>query len=90
MGILFGAAHGMVWMTNGSLAVNQVPAHSRGTANATFYLVFDGSISIAATVWGMCIDALGYVGTYRLAACGYALMILIAIFFYRKKSAPQH
>lgn len=90
MGILFGAAHGVVWMTNGSLAVNQAPAHRRGAANATFYLAFDGAISIAATVWGVCIDALGYVGTYRLTACGYALMILIAIFVYKRKKAPQH
>ena len=84
MGILFGAAHGVVWMVNGSLAVNLAPAHRRGAANATFYLAFDASISIAATVWGLCIDAVGYAGTYRLAACGYAVMLVIALFVYRK------
>ena len=84
MGILFGAAHGVVWMVNGSLAVNLAPAHRRGAANATFYLAFDAAISIAATVWGLCIDAVGYTGTYRLAACGYAVMLLISLFVYRR------
>ena len=84
MGVLFGAVHGVVWMTNGSLAVNRAAPHRRGAANGTFYLAFDASIGIAATVWGVCIDAVGYVGTYRIAACGYALMIVIAVFVYRK------
>ena len=66
------------------ITVNLAPAHRRGAANATFYLAFDAAISIAATVWGVCIDAVGYTGTYRLAACGYAVMLLISLFVYRR------
>ena len=84
MGILFGAAHGVVWMVNGSLAVNRAPVHRRGAANGTFYLAFDAAVCIAATVWGVCIDAVGYANTYRIAACGYAVMLVIALFVYRK------
>ena len=90
MGILFGAAHGVVWMVNGSLAVNRAPIHRRGAANGTFYLAFDAAVCIAATVWGVCIDAVGYANTYRLAACGYAIMIVVATVFYsRRKTTPK-
>ena len=85
MGILFGAAHGVVWMTNGSLAVNRATPHRRGAANGTFYLAFDAAIGIAATVWGVCIDNVGYAGTFRLAACGYGVMILIGLFVYLRR-----
>ncbi|MBR5572762.1 MAG: MFS transporter [Oscillospiraceae bacterium] len=84
MGILFGAVHGVVWMVNGSLAVHRAAPHRRGAANGTFYLAFDAAIGIAATVWGLCIDAVGYANTYRIAACGYGAMILVALFVYRR------
>lgn len=87
MGVLFGCVHGIVWMTNGALAVSKAAPHRRGAANATFYLAFDAAIGIGAAVWGALIDAVGYVVTYRVTACGYAVMAIIAIFVFRKWKA---
>ena len=89
MGILFGAVHGIVWMTNGSLAVNRAAPHRRGAANGTFYLAFDAAIGIAATVWGVCIDNVGYANTFRLAACGYGVMIVIGLFVYLRRGTQS-
>ena len=84
MGALFGCVHGGVWMTNGALAVNRAAPHRRGAANATFYLSFDAAIGTAAAVWGALIDAIGFVNTYRVTACGYVVIILIGVIMYRK------
>ena len=45
----------------------------------TFYLAFDAAIGLGAAVWGALIDAAGYVTTYRLTACGYGLMMVLAV-----------
>ena len=84
MGVLFGCVHGIVWMTNGALAVNRAAPQRRGAANATFYLAFDAAIGLGAAVWGGLIDAAGYVITYRLTACGYAVMMVIAVCIFAK------
>lgn len=84
MGICFGCVHGVVWMTTGALAVSRAVPQRRGAANATFYLAFDAAIGIGAAVWGSLIDAIGYVATYRVTACGYAVVALIAILVFRK------
>ena len=90
MGICFGAVHGVVWMTNGALAVSRAAPHRRGAANATFYLAFDAAIGTGAAVWGMLIDGVGYTTTYCITACGFVAMILIGIVVYRKwKPAVQ-
>lgn len=87
MGVLFGCVHGIVWMTNGALAVSRAVPQRRGAANATFYLAFDAAIGTAAAVWGALIDAVGYVNTYRITACGYVLVAIIAVFVLRKWKA---
>ena len=84
MGVLFGCVHGVVWMTTGALAVSRAVPQRRGAANATFYLAFDAAIGTAAAVWGALIDAAGYVITYRITACGYAVIAIIAVFVFRK------
>lgn len=84
MGVLFGCVHGVVWMTTGALAVSRAAPQRRGAANATFYLAFDAAIGTAAAVWGALIDAVGYVATYRVTACGYVVIAVIAIFVFRK------
>lgn len=84
LGILFGLCHGGVWMTCGALAVSRAAPPRRGAANATFYLAFDGAIGIGAAVWGFLIDALDFAACYRLSACGYVLMALLAVIAFRK------
>ena len=78
-------------MTNGALAVNRAAPQRRGAANATFYLAFDAAIGLGAAAWGALIDAAGYVTTYRLTACGYGLMMVIAaIIFALRKRGESH
>lgn len=84
MGVLFGCVHGIVWMTNGALAVSRAVPQRRGAANATFYLAFDAAIGTGAAVWGALIDAIGYVATYRVTACGYVVIAIIAVLVFRK------
>lgn len=84
MGILFGCVHGIVWMTTGSLAVSRAAPARRGAANATFYLAFDAAIGTGAALWGLLIDAAGYVVTYRVTACGYVLMAILAVIVFRR------
>ena len=84
MGILFGCVHGVVWMTNGALAVSRAVPQRRGSANATFYLAFDAAIGTGAAVWGALIDSIGFISTYRVTACGYVAITIIAILVFRK------
>lgn len=86
MGVLFGCVHGIVWMTNSALAVNRAAPQRRGAANATFYLAFDAAIGTGAAVWGALIDIVGYTSTYRITACGYVLMAVIAVILFSKHS----
>lgn len=84
MGVLFGCCHGGVWMTTGALAVSRAVPQRRGAANATFYLAFDAAIGIGAAVWGALIDVIGFAACYRLTACGFAVVALIAIPVFRR------
>lgn len=56
VGLLYGAAHGVIWMTLGSEAVRLAPPERRGAANATFYFAFDAAIGLGAAFWGSMID----------------------------------
>lgn len=85
MGVLFGCVHGIVWMTNGALAVNRAAPQRRGAANATFYLAFDAAIGLGAAAWGALIDAAGYVTTYRVTACGYGVMMVLAVIAFARR-----
>ena len=84
MGVLFGAVHGVVWMTNGALAVSRAAPHRRGSANATFYLAFDAAIGTGAAVWGLLIDGMGFTATYRVTACGFVAVMIAGILMYRR------
>lgn len=84
MGVFFGIVHGIVWMTNGALAVSRAAPQRRGAANATFYLAFDAAIGTGAALWGLLIDAAGYVVAYRVTACGYVLMAILAVIAFRR------
>ncbi len=85
-GLLYGTANGLVWMAMNYEAVRRAPQHKKGAANATFYLAFDAAIGVGATVWGMIIDAVDYARTYRIAAIGLAVLIVISLILFRNKS----
>jgi predicted MFS family arabinose efflux permease len=86
-GVLYGLAHGIIWMTLGSEAVRFAPAEKRGAANATFYFAFDAAIGIGAAFWGMMIDNIGYIKCFYLIAGSTVLLLLtiIPVFRHRMK-----
>lgn len=85
LGILYGIAHGVIWMALGSEAVRYAPDHRRGAANATFYFAFDAGIGLGATFWGMMIDKTGYNTCFTIIAIVSALLAIVSIPLFRKK-----
>lgn len=85
-GLVYGMAHGTIWMTLGSEAVRFAPAKRRGASNATFYFAFDAAIGIGAAFWGAIIDKIGYVRCFYLIAIGSLLLMLGAIPTFRRRS----
>lgn len=90
--VLFGLAHGLIWMGLGSEAVRLAPAEGRGAANATFYFAFDAAIGLGAAFWGAMIDTVGYTPCYY-AAAGAALVLALAsipVFWLRRKKEARN
>jgi predicted MFS family arabinose efflux permease len=85
--LLYGLGHGTVWTVLGSEAVRRAKPERRGAANATFYFAFDAGIGTGSAVWGISIDALGFVPSFRLAAVGFAILAIAAVLAFRKKKA---
>jgi predicted MFS family arabinose efflux permease len=85
--LLYGLGHGTVWTVLGSEAVRLAKPERRGAANATFYFAFDAGIGTGSAVWGVSIDALGFVPSFYLAAAGFALLAIAAVFAFRKNVA---
>lgn len=85
MAVLFGIAHGVIWMALGSEAVRLAPPEGRGAANATFYFVFDASIGLGAAFWGTMIDRAGYDTCFRIAAIAAAVLAVACIPVFRKR-----
>ena len=84
--VLFGLAHGVIWMALGSEAVRLSPPEGRGAANATFYFAFDAAIGLGAAFWGAMIDKAGYVTCYHIAAAAAAVLAVACIPVFRKRS----
>lgn len=85
--VLYGIAHGVIWMVLGSEAVRYAPADQRGAANATFYFAFDAAIGIGAAVWGGLIDVLGYTVCFRIVAIAAAIVAAAAVPVFRRRGA---
>ena len=85
IGLLYGAAHGTIWMTLGSEAVRLAPPERRGAANATFYFAFDAAIGLGAAFWGSMIDRVGYHVCFTIIAVGAALLAVASILAFRQR-----
>ena len=77
--VIYGMAHGVIWMALGSEAVRLAPAEKRGAANATFYFAFDAAIGLGAAFWGAMIDAVGYIRCFHIIAVCAAILIAVCI-----------
>lgn len=86
-GVLYGLAHGIVWMVLGSEAVAHAPGERRGAANATFYFAFDAGIGLGAAFWGMMIDNAGYNTCFLIIAIAAFALMLAGIPVFRRKKA---
>ena len=88
--VLYGLGYGCFWMTLGSEAVRRAAPNRRGAANATFYFAFDAAIGLGASFWGVLIKHLDYAPCFRLAACGYILLLIASVILFRRKEPnPQ-
>ena len=83
--LLFGIAHGGIWMALGSEAVRLAPAEKRGAANATFYFAFDAAIGLGAAFWGAMIDGVGYNTCYTIAAIAGLVLLVACVPVFRKR-----
>lgn len=77
--VIYGMAHGVIWMALGSEAVRLAPPEKRGAANATFYFAFDAAIGLGAAFWGAMIDAVGYIRCFHIIAVCAAILIVACI-----------
>lgn len=84
--VLYGAAHGTIWMVLGSDAVRLAPADKRGAANATFYFAFDAAIGLGAAFWGWLIDRTSFVNCFTLVAICAAILAIISIPAFHKRN----
>lgn len=87
--VLFGLAHGLIWMALGSEAVRLAPPEGRGAANATFYFAFDAAIGLGAAFWGTMIDTVGYNVCYNIVAVCAAVLAVLCIPVFRKRRRQE-
>lgn len=85
-GVIYGLAHGIVWMVLGSEAVRQAPADRRGAANATFYFAFDAGIGLGASFWGAMIDNVGYEKCFMIIIAAAAVLAAASVPVFRRRS----
>lgn len=91
IGVLFGCAHGIVWMVLGSEAVRLAPPERRSAANATFYFAFDAAIGIGAALWGQLIDRIGFTPCFTIVGALTAVVAVSALpaFWKRDRKVSQ-
>jgi predicted MFS family arabinose efflux permease len=89
-GVVYGLAHGTIWMTLGSEAVRYAPPEARGTANATFYFAFDAAIGTGAAFWGTMIDRIGYISCYSVIAVCASVLLISSIPVFRARQKKYH
>ena len=83
--VLFGLAHGLIWMALGSEAVRLSPPEGRGAANATFYFAFDAAIGLGAAFWGGMIDGVGYNVCFRAVAVAAVVLAAASVPVFRRR-----
>lgn len=85
-GVIYGAAHGTIWMVLGSEAVRLAPPARRGAANATFYFAFDAAIGLGAAFWGAMIDRVGYDRCFTAIIVGAVVLAAASIPVFRRRN----
>lgn len=84
-GVIYGLAHGIIWMVLGSEAVRQAPPDRRGAANATFYFAFDAGIGLGASFWGAMIDNVGYEKCFFIIIAAAVVLAAVSVPVFRHR-----
>ena len=85
-GLVYGLAHGMIWMILGSEAVRNAAPDRRAAANATFYFSFDAGIGLGASFWGVMIDHIGYDNCFTIIIVATAVLLAVSIPVFLKRT----
>jgi len=82
--VLYGLGFGMVQPALQAWAIEKVPMHRRGMANATFYSFFDLGVGLGAMVFGQISHLLGYSSIYITSAVSIFISMLLYFYFLYK------
>jgi len=85
-GLVYGLAHGMIWMILGSEAVRNAAPDRRAAANATFYFSFDAGIGLGASFWGVMIDHVGYDNCFTIIIVATVVLLAVSIPVFLKRA----
>lgn len=80
---LFGIGMGGVWGVGAALAFESVPVRSRGLVSGILQAGYPAGYLLAAAVFGLCFDAIGWRGMFVLGAAP-ALLLL-----YMRRNVPE-
>lgn len=72
-GVFYGVGSGLIMPVLSAFAIKGVPEEKKSSANATFYVFYDGGLGLGALLWGMVVDLLGIEAMYVGAAVTMAL-----------------
>ena len=78
--VVYGIAMGGIWGVASALTMESVPEHSRGFVSGVFQAGYSMGYLIAAVVYGLLIDLIGWRGMFAIGA----VPILLAIYIYFK------
>ncbi len=83
--VFIGIGYGSLFPCFQTVAIQSVPKERMGHAIATFFTLFDFGMAMGSVIIGVLIAQFGYSPTYLLCA----LIIVLTLFFYQAKVAPQ-
>lgn len=76
--VVYGVAMGGIWGVASALTMESVPEHSRGFVSGVFQAGYSMGYLIAAVVYGLLIDVIGWRGMFAIGA----VPILMAVYIY--------
>ena len=84
-GMLFGLGGGFAWPALAILAVTEAEPTRRGTANSTYYALYDLGIAAGSFLGGVLADLAGYRMVWAAAAAVFLLAAALSVPVFRKK-----
>ncbi|WP_199615332.1 MFS transporter [Paenibacillus alkalitolerans] len=80
--VFFGIAFGAIQPSLQAWVINRVPAHRRGTANATLFSAVDLGFGVGSVVLGPVADLTGsFAAMYRISSLPFVVFIAVYLFY---------